>query len=180
MSFKAKAAVKQGLIALGMMMASILLLVGITVPTAHAAYTGVETQSANATRTIMIYLDGASSEENGYACTDMLKEYMASKFDRSDFRIIVMTGGSLKWHLDASYLRDKDGHAGTLEEISEIMSMISLELKSAPCILYNHNGFYDGLKALLAKMIEQELSDEEKQRGIFFEDSVEGIIARLS
>lgn len=72
------------------------------------------------------------------------------------------------------------GGTGTLEEISEIMSMISLKLKSAPCILYNHNGFYDGLKALLAKMIEQELSDEEKQRGIFFEDSVEGIIARLS
>ena len=72
------------------------------------------------------------------------------------------------------------GGTGTLEEISEIMSMISLKLKSAPCILYNHNGFYVGLKALLAKMIEQELSDEEKQRGIFFEDSVEGIIARLS
>ena len=69
-------------------------------------------------RTIMIYLDGASSEENGFACTDMLKEYMASKFDRSDFRIIVMTGGSLKWHLDASYLRDKDGAAGRLTEIS--------------------------------------------------------------
>ena len=53
-------------------------------------------------RTIMIYLDGAASEENGSACTDMLEEYMASKFDRSDFRIIVMTGGSLKWHLDAA------------------------------------------------------------------------------
>ena len=69
-------------------------------------------------RTIMIYLDGASSEENNPVCSAMLKEYMASKFDRSDFRIIVMTGGSLKWHLDANYLRDKDGNAGTLTEIS--------------------------------------------------------------
>ena len=72
------------------------------------------------------------------------------------------------------------GGTGTLEEISEIMSMVSLKLKSAPCILYNHNGFYDGLKALLAKMIEQGLSDGERQRNICFEDSVEGIIARLS
>lgn len=72
----------------------------------------------NVTRTIMIYLDGASSEENGFACTDMLKEYIASKFNRNDFRIIVMTGGSLKWHLDASYLRDEDDNAGTLTEIS--------------------------------------------------------------
>ncbi len=69
-------------------------------------------------RTIMIYLDGASSEENNPVCSAMLEEYMKSKFDRSDFRIIVMTGGSLKWHLDADYLRDKDGNAGTLTEIS--------------------------------------------------------------
>ncbi len=75
-------------------------------------------------RTIMIYLDGAASEENGFACTDMLKEYMASKFNRSDFRIIVMTGGSLKWHLEASYLRDKDGNAGTLTEISSEYNQI--------------------------------------------------------
>ncbi|MBE6466120.1 clostripain-related cysteine peptidase [Denitrobacterium detoxificans] len=75
-------------------------------------------------RTIMIYLDGASSEENNPVCSAMLKEYMASKFDRSDFRIIVMTGGSLKWHLDASYLRDKNGNAGTLTEISSEYNQI--------------------------------------------------------
>ena len=69
-------------------------------------------------RTIMIYLDGASSEENTPVLTAMLKEYMASKFDRSDFRVIVMTGGSLKWHLEASYLRDKDGNPDKLTEIS--------------------------------------------------------------
>ena len=75
-------------------------------------------------RTIMIYLDAASSEENNPVCSAMLKEYMASKFDRSDFRIIVMTGGSLKWHLDAGYLRDQDGNAGTLTEISSEYNQI--------------------------------------------------------
>ena len=69
-------------------------------------------------RTIMIYMDGANAEEKNPVFTAMLKEYMASKFNRSDFRIIVMTGGSLKWHLEASYLRDKDGKDGTLTEIS--------------------------------------------------------------
>ncbi|MBR3235119.1 MAG: hypothetical protein IKG11_05835 [Atopobiaceae bacterium] len=77
-----------------------------------------------AVRTIMIYLDGASSEENTPVCSAMLKEYMASKFDQSQFRIIVMTGGSLKWHLDASYLRDKDGNVGTLTEISSEYNQI--------------------------------------------------------
>ena len=75
-------------------------------------------------RTIMIYLDGATSEENTPVCSAMLKEYMASNFNRSDFRIIVMTGGSLKWHLDAKYLRDQDGKSGTLTEISSEYNQI--------------------------------------------------------
>ena len=75
-------------------------------------------------RTIMIYSDGAASEEKNPVMTAMLKEYMATKFDRSDFRIIVMTGGSLKWHLDAGYMRDKAGNAGTLTEISSEYNQI--------------------------------------------------------
>ena len=41
------------------------------------------------------------------------------------------------------------GGTGTLEEISEIMSMISLKHMDAPCILYNLHGYYDGLKTQL-------------------------------
>jgi len=114
------------LIALGVMLATAAVILGVTASSLAFADNGdlvaAEAPSLgnnnDPTRTIMIYLDGAASEENGFACTDMLEEYMASKFNRSDFRIIVMTGGSLKWHLDASYLRDKDGNAGTLTEIS--------------------------------------------------------------
>ena len=114
------------LIPLGIMLAMAALILGAAISPAAFAddgdlAAGGSPSLGNANkpaRTIMIYLDGAASEENGSACTDMLEEYMASKFDRSDFRIIVMTGGSLKWHLDAGYLRDKDGNAGTLTEIS--------------------------------------------------------------
>ena len=113
-------------IALGIMLATAAVILGVaTSPTAFADegdLAAAEAPSLSSgdkpVRTIMIYLDGASSEENGFACTDMIKEYIASEFKRSDFRIIVMTGGSLKWHLDASYLRDKDGAAGRLTEIS--------------------------------------------------------------
>ena len=44
----------------------------------------------------------------------------------------------------------------------------ALELLKAPCILYNLNGYYDGLKALLEHMIDMGLSTTEKQRGIYF------------
>ena len=68
------------------------------------------------------------------------------------------------------------GGTGTLEEISEIMSRVYLEHLSAPCIIYNHNGYYDGLRQLLDKMKEQGLSTEERQKGILFADSIEEII----
>lgn len=67
------------------------------------------------------------------------------------------------------------GGTGTLEEISEIMSKVSLKQLDAPCILYNLNGYYDGLKTLLTHMIDMGLSSEERQKGIYFADSLEQI-----
>lgn len=67
------------------------------------------------------------------------------------------------------------GGTGTLEEISEVMSLVSLKKLSAPCILYNLNGYYDSLKALLQHMIEMGLSSEDKQRGIYFAYCLDGI-----
>ena len=68
------------------------------------------------------------------------------------------------------------GGTGTLEEISEIMSKISLCHLNAPCIIFNHKGYYDGLKQLLDKMIERGLSTKERQSKIFFAESVDDII----
>lgn len=67
------------------------------------------------------------------------------------------------------------GGTGTLEEISEIMSKVSLNQISAPCILYNLNGYYDSLKELLHHMIEMGLSTQERQAGIYFADSLDAI-----
>ena len=67
------------------------------------------------------------------------------------------------------------GGTGTLEEISEIMSKVSLKQLDAPCILYNLNGYYDGLKTLLTHMIDMGLSSEERQKGIYFADVLEQI-----
>lgn len=68
------------------------------------------------------------------------------------------------------------GGTGTLEEITEIMSKVSLKQLNAPCIVYNLNGYYDGLKAMLKHMIDMGLSSEERQKGIYFAESLEQII----
>ena len=71
------------------------------------------------------------------------------------------------------------GGTGTLEEIAEVMSKVSLKQLDAPCILYNLNGYYDDLKALLNHMIEKGLSSKERQEGIYFAqnlDEIKGIL----
>lgn len=67
------------------------------------------------------------------------------------------------------------GGTGTLEEITEIMSKVSLNQLDAPCILYNLNGYYNGLKVLLEHMIEMGLSSKERQNGIYFVENIEQI-----
>ena len=71
------------------------------------------------------------------------------------------------------------GGTGTLEEITEVMSKVSLKHLDAPCILYNLNGYYDDLKALLAHMIEKGLSSPERQEGIYFAEDLAQIRAML-
>ena len=72
------------------------------------------------------------------------------------------------------------GGTGTLEEIAEVMFKVSLKHLDAPCILYNLNGYYHALQALLEQMIEKGLSSEERQEGIYFADNLEEIRRILS
>ena len=71
------------------------------------------------------------------------------------------------------------GGTGTLEEIAEVMSKVSLRHLDAPCILYNLGGYYNDLRALLRHMIDMGLSSEEKQQGIYFADDLAQIKAIL-
>lgn len=67
------------------------------------------------------------------------------------------------------------GGTGTLEEITEIMSLVSLKQMDSPCILYNLDGYYDSLKALLNTMIACGFSSESRQEGIYFANNLSDI-----
>ena len=71
------------------------------------------------------------------------------------------------------------GATGTLEEISEILSKISLFQLQCSCIFYNVNGYYDHLKAFLQHMIDCELSTPKQQQNIYFLDSIDEIANAL-
>lgn len=72
------------------------------------------------------------------------------------------------------------GGTGTLEEIAEAISLSSMDKIDAPCILYNLNGYYDGLKILLSKMVETGLSSKERQKRVYFAESLETITEIIS
>ena len=67
------------------------------------------------------------------------------------------------------------GATGTLEEVSEILSKLSLCRLECPCIFYNVNGYYDHFKAFLQHMIDCELSTPKQQQNIYFLDSLNEI-----
>lgn len=72
------------------------------------------------------------------------------------------------------------GGTGTLEEISEIMSMTALGHLDAPCIIYNRNGYYDSLKELLRHMVRAGLAEEENLQGICFAEDLSAIVRILT
>ena len=67
------------------------------------------------------------------------------------------------------------GGTGTLEEISEVMSMVSLGHLSAPCVFYDLNGYYQPLRTLMENMLSHGLSTEERLSGISFAQSFEDL-----
>ena len=71
------------------------------------------------------------------------------------------------------------GGTGTLEEIAEVMSKVSLGHLDALCILYDLDDYYAGLKALLAHMVETGLSSPARQKGICFAKNLDEIKSLL-
>ena len=73
------------------------------------------------------------------------------------------------------------GGVGTLEEISEIMSRIRLQMTPGPCYFLDLDGFYTGLKELLKRMVEAQFIEEEQVEAAFvFAQTIDELIALLA
>lgn len=71
------------------------------------------------------------------------------------------------------------GGTGTLEEISQIMSMIGLGQLDAPCIFYNLNGYYNPIAEQLDRMLACDLTSPERLQGISFARNLDELVACL-
>lgn len=71
------------------------------------------------------------------------------------------------------------GGTGTLEEISQIMSMIGLGQLDAPCVFYNLNGYYNPMAEQLDRMLACDLTSPERLQGISFARNLDELVACL-
>ncbi len=72
------------------------------------------------------------------------------------------------------------GGTGTLEEIGEVMSRLSMKQLQAPCILYDLDGYYAGLRQLLDRMLEKGLSDPDRLANVRFAKDLNEIAGILN
>lgn len=71
------------------------------------------------------------------------------------------------------------GGPGTLEEISEIISLRRLNRTEKPCILYNIEGFYEPLRKLLEEMVAADFLPSEDLSKVVFASNLDEIKAAL-
>lgn len=67
------------------------------------------------------------------------------------------------------------GGTGTLEEISEVLCRMAMGKLDKPCVLYNLNGYYEGLRQLLLHMEEMGLSSLLQEKEVCFAEGLEDI-----
>lgn len=72
------------------------------------------------------------------------------------------------------------GGIGTLDEISEVMTLISLDMVKAPVYIYNLNGYYEGLKLQFNHMVKMGFLNESKFNNVYFIDSFEELKNSIS
>ena len=72
------------------------------------------------------------------------------------------------------------GGPGTLEEISEIISLRRLNRVDKPCIVYNIDGFYEPLRNLISEMVAAGFLPSEDSSKLVFAESLVDIIKALS
>lgn len=64
------------------------------------------------------------------------------------------------------------GGPGTIEEITEVISWGRIGQHSNPCVLINHNGFFDPLKLQYQRMVEEGFLTQDDFDKILFADSL--------
>ena len=71
------------------------------------------------------------------------------------------------------------GGMGTLEELSQALSMVNLGHAAPVCIVYNVNGYYDSLRALLDRMVADGFYPAAQRDAVAFAETLSDVRAAV-
>ncbi len=72
------------------------------------------------------------------------------------------------------------GGIGTIDEITDVLSLASLDVISCPIVLYNTDGYYEPFRTLIRNIIDNGLGRKEYFESALFSDDIEEIAAFLT
>lgn len=93
----------------------------------------------------------------------IIPDFMKAKelaFTEADELVTVVTMRERKLLMEtrADAFLTLPGGWGTLEEIMEILTLRQLDVLRKPCVIYNQDGFYDGLMAVFRQMVAEKFN----------------------
>lgn len=68
------------------------------------------------------------------------------------------------------------GGPGTMEEITEAISLFRVKQSKAPCVFFNVNNYYDLMKNMYDQMLKQGFVSKEDRDNILFSDDLDEIV----
>lgn len=118
--------------------------------------------------------------ENGGEVTGIITEFLtkreAAHESITDLIIVETMSVRKKKMADlADVFIALPGGPGTLEEITEVISWGILNRHDKPCILFNHDNYFEHLKKFYAHMVEEGYMAEDAYKKILFSTSFEDI-----
>ena len=72
------------------------------------------------------------------------------------------------------------GGIGTLDELTDVMSLSSLDITTCPIVLFNTNGYYQPFKAVIDNIIENGFGRKEYFSRMLFSDDIKEIAEFIS
>ena len=71
------------------------------------------------------------------------------------------------------------GGMGTLEELSQTLSMVNLGHADVRCVVYNVNGYYDDLRRMIDRMVSAGFYRAEAREGVIFVETLADVVAAV-
>ena len=86
---------------------------------------------------------------------------------------------ALMAHLSDAFIA-LPGGIGTLEEITEIITLLQLGYHQKPCGILNIGGYFDALISFLDQMVSQGFSTIKSRDLIFIESNIDNLLSKMS